>query len=199
MRRAHAGGQFVLCDLQGGFYKDGIVLTDPIVMSRNRRYGPTDLGPDGLTAFFNNHICNKFCWREWQKPRVQHTPIVPKQGTSMADCKGGLYVPTHASRPPMTRRVPPVPKFAGIKGRVSTRCKRLEADVPHRCICCLWAWYRTVKTCHRSSVLAPCKSARLACRVLPVSRHYQSDKPLECRRAILMLWRFPIQGMRASI
>jgi hypothetical protein len=38
----------VLCDLQGGVYSDGVVLTDPVVMSRDNSLGPTDLGPPGL-------------------------------------------------------------------------------------------------------------------------------------------------------
>jgi hypothetical protein len=31
-----SGGQHVLCDLQGGVYRDGIVLTDPAVLSRTK-------------------------------------------------------------------------------------------------------------------------------------------------------------------
>jgi hypothetical protein len=33
-----SGGQHVLCDLQGGVYRDGIVLTDPAVLSRTKEY-----------------------------------------------------------------------------------------------------------------------------------------------------------------
>ncbi|KAF9171151.1 hypothetical protein BGX20_008052, partial [Mortierella sp. AD010] len=49
------GGQFTLCDLQGGVYSDGVVLTDPVVMSRNQRFGPTDLGGEGIDSFFSRH------------------------------------------------------------------------------------------------------------------------------------------------
>ena len=56
-----SGGQFVLCDLQGGVYHDGVVLTDPVVLSRTRAYGVTDLGPDGIVNFFHHHSCNEFC------------------------------------------------------------------------------------------------------------------------------------------
>jgi hypothetical protein len=40
----YTSGQFVLCDLQGGIYKHAAVLTDPVVHSQDRRFGPTDLG-----------------------------------------------------------------------------------------------------------------------------------------------------------
>ena len=52
-----SGGQFVLCDLQGGVYRDGAVLTDPVILSRNKLYGPTDLGPTGISSFFSRHVC----------------------------------------------------------------------------------------------------------------------------------------------
>ena len=33
-----------LRDLQGGVYRDGVVLSDPVILSRDRQYGVTDLG-----------------------------------------------------------------------------------------------------------------------------------------------------------
>jgi hypothetical protein len=33
------GGNLLLCDLQGGILKNGAVLSDPVIMSRNRKYG----------------------------------------------------------------------------------------------------------------------------------------------------------------
>lgn len=65
-------GQFVLCDLQGGFYRDGIILTDPVILSRNGRYGATDLGAKGISSFFYHHRCNRFCRPEWTEPRDKH-------------------------------------------------------------------------------------------------------------------------------
>ncbi|WIA19927.1 hypothetical protein OEZ85_005816 [Tetradesmus obliquus] len=49
-----SGGQLVLCDLQGGMLSRGrgAVLTDPVIMSRSRSYGVTDLGSDGISTFF---------------------------------------------------------------------------------------------------------------------------------------------------
>lgn len=55
------GGNFVLCDLQGGIYQHEIVLSDPIILSRTREYGVTDLGPEGISSLFSQHYCNGFC------------------------------------------------------------------------------------------------------------------------------------------
>ena len=52
-------GQFVLCDLQGGIYSNAVVLTDPVILSRSKRFGVTDLGPQGISSFFSNHVCNE--------------------------------------------------------------------------------------------------------------------------------------------
>ena len=44
------GGQHLLCDLQGGVSDcDGAVLTDPVILSMDRCYGVTDLGPEGIS------------------------------------------------------------------------------------------------------------------------------------------------------
>lgn len=88
------GGNFVLCDLQGGIYRKHVVLSDPVILSRNRDYGVTDLGPDGISTFFSQHACNEFCRSNWTAPNNprQLLPVVP--GTSMMR----RTVPTHMSR-----------------------------------------------------------------------------------------------------
>ncbi|KAF3202127.1 hypothetical protein TWF191_003150 [Orbilia oligospora] len=53
----NSGGQLLLCDLQGGIYNDGFVLTDPVIMSRAQNCGPADLGMDGIMSFFQRHRC----------------------------------------------------------------------------------------------------------------------------------------------
>jgi hypothetical protein len=67
------GGQMVLCDLQGGIVNtrrfQGAVLTDPVILSRTRSYGVTDLGTDGISTFFARHTCNRYCQNHWTKPR----------------------------------------------------------------------------------------------------------------------------------
>jgi hypothetical protein len=91
-----SNGQNVLCDLQGGVYSNGAVLTDPVVMSVNKEYGPTDLGSNGISTFFAHHQCNEFCRSEWRKPR-NRTPYYSRTaGTTME------HVPTRNSRMPMS-------------------------------------------------------------------------------------------------
>eukprot|EP00956_Cyclotella_meneghiniana_P014028 scaffold20770_cov60-Cyclotella_meneghiniana.AAC.1 len=78
-----SSGQFVLCDLQGGVYSNAVVLTDPVILSRNKMYGVTDLGPEGISSFFSNHVCNEFCKASWSKPTDQRRYFRPQPGTSM--------------------------------------------------------------------------------------------------------------------
>eukprot|EP00798_Chlamydomonas_sp_ICE-L_P021582 gene21582-28579_t len=92
-------GQLLLCDLQGGIYRDDAVLTDPVILSRTRAYGVTDLGPEGISTFFSTHECNEFCRKEWQQPRNQGQFYRPQQGTSMAVANN---VPSRSSRPLMS-------------------------------------------------------------------------------------------------
>lgn len=78
-----SGGQFVLCDLQGGIYSDAVVLTDPVILSRSKRFGVTDLGPMGISSFFSNHVCNEFCKSNWSMPSDRTRYYRAQQGTSM--------------------------------------------------------------------------------------------------------------------
>ena len=73
-----SGGQLIVCDLQGRYRnnrynpkKSRFELTDVAICSRQRRYGPTDLGEKGIATFFANHRCNKFCNRNerWHRPK----------------------------------------------------------------------------------------------------------------------------------
>ena len=63
-----SSGQFFLCDLQGEVYSNAVILTDPVILSRNKMYGVTDLGLEGISSFFSNHVCNEFCKDSWSKP-----------------------------------------------------------------------------------------------------------------------------------
>jgi len=98
-----SGGQFVLCDLQGGIYADGIVLTDPVILSRRKQYGVTDLGPEGISTFFARHECNEFCRSSWSKPRDARVYFDAQHGTSMMS--GAHHVPTRPTRPMMSAAV----------------------------------------------------------------------------------------------
>lgn len=77
-----SGGSLIVCDLQGRYRynaynkkKSRFELTDPAICSRQRLYGPTDMGEKGIESFFHNHVCNGWCHsngERWQKPRVEN-------------------------------------------------------------------------------------------------------------------------------
>lgn len=67
-----SGGNFVLCDLQGGIYQNEVVLTDPVILSPTQQYGVTDLGPNGISSFFSQHVCNEHCRPTRTAP---HNPV----------------------------------------------------------------------------------------------------------------------------
>jgi hypothetical protein len=92
-----SGGTCLLCDLQGGVYKNGFVLTDPVIMSTSRQYGPTDLGYEGIATFFNRHVCNKYCRSTWIVSRDQRRFLAVTKGTTMN------HLPTLHGRAPLTR------------------------------------------------------------------------------------------------
>ncbi|CAD6452533.1 f29ab76f-7bac-4ac2-b085-9c8a1e4ffa76 [Sclerotinia trifoliorum] len=92
-------GGFLLCDLQGGSYSNGYILSDPVIMSRAQNCGPADLGIDGIKSFFQRHRCGRFCDRNWMRPAITgKAPIPMRQGTSMI-----ARLPTRQSRNPLSR------------------------------------------------------------------------------------------------
>ena len=98
-----SGGQFVLCDLQGGVYSNGVVLTDPVILSRSGQYGVTDLGSKGISSFFATHKCNEFCKADWATPKdtAQYYNVMKR--TSMDGAMSGRgHVSNRGSRPAMT-------------------------------------------------------------------------------------------------
>jgi hypothetical protein len=97
-----SGGQYVLCDLQGGVDSNAVCLTDPVILSRNKSFGATDLGAAGISSFFSNHKCNEYCKSSWSRPADQTRYFTPQAGTSMIGTNANHHVPTHMSRPPMT-------------------------------------------------------------------------------------------------
>merc|ERR1719242_1044765 len=48
----HSRGKYLMCDAQGTKDKDAYHLTDPCVLSIDKRFGETDIGPHGIYAFF---------------------------------------------------------------------------------------------------------------------------------------------------
>jgi len=91
-----SNGQTLLCDLQGGVYSNGVVLTDPVVMSTTGAYGPTDLGSNGISTFFAYHVCNEYCRSEWRIPHNKTAYYHRMASTTME------HVPTRKSRMPMS-------------------------------------------------------------------------------------------------
>ncbi|KAF0746319.1 hypothetical protein AaE_008172 [Aphanomyces astaci] len=73
----------LLCDLQGGVYSRGVVLTDPVIMSPSRKYGPTDLGDLGISTFFAHHTCTSYCDPNWLTPRDKNKYFTPVPGSTM--------------------------------------------------------------------------------------------------------------------
>lgn len=71
----HASGEeHLVCDLQGRYRdnsrfrdssKSRFELTDVAICSRDREFGPTDLGEKGIESFFANHECNEYCSSNW--------------------------------------------------------------------------------------------------------------------------------------
>ena len=82
-------GEYVLCDLQGGIYSNSVVLTDPVILSGTNEYGPSDLGPEGISNFFGHHKCNEFCKSHWKLPSNAKKYFVPQEGTSMSSAGVG--------------------------------------------------------------------------------------------------------------
>mmetsp|Transcript_23926 Transcript_23926/g.59633 ORF Transcript_23926/g.59633 Transcript_23926/m.59633 type:complete len:299 (+) Transcript_23926:64-960(+) len=93
----HSGGRRVVCDLQGGYYEDFYVLTDPVVCSTEKAFGATDLGTAGIQNFFAHHRCNHLCKPHWSKPAVVAKHFQPVPGTSFLP----RAAPTAAAANPM--------------------------------------------------------------------------------------------------
>jgi hypothetical protein len=87
------GGQLIVCDLQGRYRhnkfnksRSRFELTDVAICSRQRQYGPTDLGEKGIETFFANHTCNGFCHFDgsrWSRPRAPTRWFESNRSTSM--------------------------------------------------------------------------------------------------------------------
>ncbi|XP_032785392.1 alpha-protein kinase vwkA isoform X1 [Daphnia magna] len=89
----------LLCDLQGGVYKDGFVLTDPVIISTNQEYGPTDLGVEGISTFFASHRCNQYCKVQWLVPHDKKKHFNVQKSTAMV-------LPNRQSRAALTCQLP---------------------------------------------------------------------------------------------
>ena len=75
--------KLLFCDLQGGIYKNGFIITDPVIMSTTEDYGPTDLA-EGISTFFARHKCNKFCNKQRVMPHDKKVYFKVQKGSAMA-------------------------------------------------------------------------------------------------------------------
>eukprot|EP00930_Biecheleria_cincta_P076771 TRINITY_DN63991_c0_g1_i1.p1 TRINITY_DN63991_c0_g1~~TRINITY_DN63991_c0_g1_i1.p1 ORF type:complete len:319 (-),score=40.68 TRINITY_DN63991_c0_g1_i1:101-1018(-) len=64
----HSNGKYLVCDLQGGRYTGYYILTDPVIHSRSKEFGGTDLGQEGIDNFMAHHKCGRFCNPNWKVP-----------------------------------------------------------------------------------------------------------------------------------
>ena len=70
-------GAEVLCDLQGGKVGSDYVLSDVMVCTEARRFGPADLGREGIETFMAAHKCGRFCnprWKRWENAERHFAP-----------------------------------------------------------------------------------------------------------------------------
>lgn len=104
-----SGGQTLVCDLQGRYRYDRYKpkrcryeLTDIAVCSRNRSFGPTDMGLKGIETFFHNHVCNGYCShfgdRSWAKPARSDNWFESHSGTSMLSSSFSSSLKGHDSQ-----------------------------------------------------------------------------------------------------
>jgi hypothetical protein len=127
-----SSGQFLLCDLQGAVYSHKLVLTDPVVMSRNGRFGPADLGSEGMENFFHWHNCTEYCHPNWQVPKKARYYHQPRMGTSMTDGVK-FIVPTRSTRSSLDTAIPTLDgrtKPTGWSTTVKQEFTDLEPDTP---------------------------------------------------------------------
>ena len=103
------GGDMVLCDLQGGFTEEGVVITDPAISSNDCRFGNTDLGRKGMEAVMARHRCTRFCRSHWTRPKSRDTSIPILHGSSMRSDDGYLMTGPYS-------RAIGVPRLDRIKG-----------------------------------------------------------------------------------
>jgi hypothetical protein len=63
-----------------------IIFTDPVMHSRTaKRYGPSDLGPEGISSFFSSHKCSSMCERTWNTPADCNRYFKEEESTTMSN------------------------------------------------------------------------------------------------------------------
>jgi len=75
-------GNEILCDLQGGKVGESYVLSDVVLMSKQKKYGNTDLGVTGIENWMHHHRCTQFCSSQWKKWTGARRLIIPTFSSS---------------------------------------------------------------------------------------------------------------------
>ena len=100
----HTRGDLMITDLQGVRYDDKYVLTDPCVLSMDKRFGAMDNSVIGMALFFSSHVCNNACrelkinkqrpdTREIQE-QIRKCPFKMQQSTSYISADDYAKIPT---------------------------------------------------------------------------------------------------------
>jgi len=87
-------GNEILCDLQGGKVGESYVLSDVVLMSKEKKYGNTDLGVTGIENWMHHHRCTQFCssqWKKWTGARCLIIPTFSSSTTLETNTAPGVY------------------------------------------------------------------------------------------------------------
>ncbi|KAK1246446.1 hypothetical protein MKX08_000248 [Trichoderma sp. CBMAI-0020] len=74
--------------IKGGTSGNEATITDPVILSRDRGFGVTDLGQRGIDNFFGHHVCNEYCGQDWIKPSDPIRCFEPNRRTTMIEWRG---------------------------------------------------------------------------------------------------------------
>ncbi|KAK7115114.1 uncharacterized protein [Littorina saxatilis] len=100
-----SGGQLVLCGLEGVKDDHGhVMLKNPVIHSRQKRYGETDLGAEGVDTVIRNHVCNRHCRRVF---RLHHSSST--SSTSSTSSSDSSSLPPSPPSYPRQHRSPSAP------------------------------------------------------------------------------------------
>ncbi|CAK9081430.1 unnamed protein product [Durusdinium trenchii] len=80
------GEEMMVSDIQGVRVDNGILLTDPQILSSWHGFGPGDLGAGGMSSCMESHECNYLCQRFTKKFKAQRqSERMPGSWTTLVD------------------------------------------------------------------------------------------------------------------
>ena len=96
-----SGGNQLLCDLQGGWSNNELILTDPVIMTvGKKKFCLPDGGLSAICKFFQKHVCTEYCDPRWIRPQYFGPSSAPSNGTRNRSEGGHAhgYLDTASSR-----------------------------------------------------------------------------------------------------